>query len=116
MKLSNLSKLILTAIAIFAFTPTANAEKFILKVCQTAERSFWDTIHKSDNSKDQSFRESLPKEDQQAYLEMDRGNIEKSMVEVRKRCKSVSQDILDTYNKKKSELNKKLNDLSNPAL
>ena len=107
-----LTKILLTALVTLAFTTTANADGYKLKVCERAETSFWDTIAKSNSSIDQSLVESLGEKDQIAYHKIALGNIEKSIAEVRKRCKGIaSKDILDAYEKKKSEIQDKLNAL-----
>ena len=107
-----LTKILLTALVTLAFTATANAEEYKLGVCKRAETSFWDTIVKANNSADQSFIESLEAKDQITYYKTALGNIELSINEVRKRCKGVaSKDIVDAYEKKKSEIQDKLNAL-----
>ena len=107
-----LTKILLTALVTLAFTTTANAEGYKLGVCKRAEMSFWDTIVKANNSADQSFIESLEARDQIVYYKTTLGEMELSIAEVRKRCKGVaSKDILAAYEKKKSEIQDKLNAL-----
>ncbi len=104
-----LSKILLTALVALAFTTTANAEYKFAK-CERAETAFWNTVQKADN--DQSFIESLESNVQRTYYNMALGDIEKSLTEVRKRCKgNASKDILTAYSKKTSEINKHLNSL-----
>ena len=104
-----LSKILLTALAALTFTTTANAEYKFAK-CERAETAFWAAIQKADS--DQSFIESLESNVQVTYYNMALGNMEKSLTEVRNRCKGkASKDILTAYNKKKSEINKHLNAL-----
>jgi len=106
MKLRNI---LLTALVTLTFTTTANAEYKFAK-CERAETAFWNAIQKADS--DQSFIESLESNVQVTYYNMALGNIEQSLTEVRNRCKGVaSKDILASYNKKKSEINKHLNAL-----
>ena len=107
-----LTKILLTSLVALAFTATANADGFKLKMCERAETSFWDTIQSANSSSDQSFIESIEAKDQVAYYKTALGKIELSINEVRKRCKGVaSKDILDAYEKKKSEIQDKLNAL-----
>jgi len=55
---------------------------------------------------------SLDEQVQVSYYKMALGEIEGSIDEVRKRCKGgASKDILDAYEKKKSEIQNKLNAL-----
>ena len=111
MKLSHLNKIVLAAVTIFAFTVTANAEGYKFKVCERAETSLWNTIQTIDSSSDRSFVESLQKEDQKSYYKIASSRLETSMADVRQRCKNVSKDQLDAYEKLKREMHKKLNDL-----
>ncbi len=107
-----LNKILLTALVTLAFTTTVNADKYKLKVCERAETSFWDTAQKANNSADQSFIESLGEQDQIMYYKKALGEMELSIAEVRNRCKGVaSKDILDAYEKKKSEIQDKINAL-----
>jgi len=112
MTLNNLTKILLTALVTLTFTTTANADRYKLGVCKRAETSFWDTIQNANSSEDQSFIESLEAKDQIAYYKTALGKIELSITEVRKRCKGVaSKDILDAYEKKKNEIQDRLNAL-----
>ena len=105
-----LNKILLTALVTLAFTTTVNADKFKLKVCERAEMSFWNTVQKSYSSADHSFVDSLDASNQIAYLKLSLSDIEQSIAEVRNRCKGVaSKDIVDAYEKKKSEIQKQLN-------
>ena len=107
-----LSKILLTALVTLAFTTTANADRYKLKVCERAEVSFWDTIKNANSSADQSFIGSLGEKDQIGYYKMSLGKIEASLTEVRKRCKSgASKDIVDAYEKKKSEIESQISSL-----
>ena len=54
-----LSKILLMALVTLAFTTTANADRYKLKVCERAETSFWDTLQNTYSSADHSFIESL---------------------------------------------------------
>ena len=106
------TQILLTAIVTLTFTATANAEGFKLKMCERAETSFWDTIQSANSSADQSYLESIDAKGQVTYYKKSLGKIELSINEVRKRCKGVaSKDILDAYEKKKSEIQGKLNAL-----
>ncbi len=106
-----LNKILLTALVTLAFTPTIiNADGYKFAKCERAETAFWAAIQKADS--DQSFIESLESNVQVTYYNMALGNIEKSLTEVRTRCKgNASKDILAAYNKKTSEINKHLNAL-----
>ena len=107
-----LNKILLTALVTLAFTTMVNADNYKLKVCERAETSFWDTIAKANNSADESFISSLGDTDQIAYYKTALGEMKLSIAEVRNRCKGVaSKDILDAYEKKKSEIEKKVNAL-----
>ncbi len=107
-----LTKILLTALVTLTFTTTANADGYKFKMCERAETSFWDTLTKADNGSDQSFIESLEAKDQIVYYKTTLGKMEQSIAEVRKRCKGVaSKDIVDSYEKKKSEIQDKLNAL-----
>ena len=104
-----LTKILLAALVTLAFTTTTNAEGYKFGVCKRAETSFWDTIVKANNSADQSFVESLGKKDQIAYYKTTLGEMKLSISEVKNRCKGVaSKDIVDAYEKKKSEIQDKL--------
>ena len=105
-----LRKILLTALVTLTFTTTVNAEGYKFKMCERAETSFWDTIVKANNSADQSFIESLGEKDQIAYYKKTLGEMKLSIAEVRNRCKGVaSKDIVDAYEKKKSEIQEQLN-------
>jgi len=104
-----LRKILLTALVTLAFTTTVNADKYKLKSCERAETSFWDTIQKTYSSADHSFIDSLDATNQIAYLKLSLSDIEKSIAEVRKRCITTDKDILDAYEKKKSEIQEQLN-------
>ena len=107
-----LNKILLTALVTLAFTTTVNADGYKLAMCERAETAFWDTITNSNSSIDQSFIKSLGEKDQIGYYKMALGKIEQSISEVRIRCKGVaSKDILDAYEKKKSEIQNELNAL-----
>ena len=107
-----LTKILLTALVTLTFTTAANAEGYKFKMCERAETSFWDTVQKANNSADQSFIESLGEQDQIGYYKKALGEMELSIAEVRKRCKGIaSKKILDAYEKKKSEIQDKLNAL-----
>jgi len=107
-----LNKILLTALVTLAFTTTVNADKYKLKVCERAETSFWDTVQKAYGSADHSFINSLDATNQIAYLKLALSDIEKSIAEVRNRCKGVaSKDIVDAYEKKKSEISTQMNAL-----
>ena len=107
-----LTKILLMSLVTLAFTATANADGYKLKVCERAETSFWDTLQKAYGSADHSFIESLDAATQRGYLKLALSDIEKSIAEVRNRCKGVaSKDIVDAYEKKKSEIEKKVNAL-----
>ena len=105
-----LTQILLTTLVTLTFT--ANADGFKLKMCERAETSFWDTVQSANSSSDQSYIESIDAKDQETYYKKALGKIELSINEVRKRCKGVaSKDILDAYEKKKSEIQDKLNAL-----
>jgi hypothetical protein len=105
-----LNRIVLSALVTLAFAATVNADEFKLKVCERAETSFWDTVQKSYDSADHSFIDSLDEPNQIAYLKLALSDIEKSIAEVRNRCKgAASKDIVDAYEKKKSEIEKQLN-------
>ena len=107
-----LTKIILTTLLTLAFTTTANAEGYKLKSCERAETSFWDTIQNENTSSDQSFIENFDAKDQVGYYKTALGKIELSINEVRKRCKEGAyKEILDAYEKKKSDIQDKLNAL-----
>jgi hypothetical protein len=109
-----LSKILLTTLIALAFTATANADRYKLKVCERAETSFWDTVQSTYSSADHSFIDSLDATNQRAYLKLAQSKIEKSMAEVRNRCKTTDKDIIAAFEKKKSEIQEqliKVNDL-----
>jgi hypothetical protein len=106
-----LSKIVLGLLVTVTLSTTVHAEKFKLKVCERAETSFWDTVQETYNSADHSFVESLEAGNQKAYFKLAQSKIEKSLEEVRKRCKTTDKDILDAYEKKNSEIQDKLNSL-----
>ena len=107
-----LSKILLTALATFALTATLNADEDTLKSCKKAEKIFWDTITETHNSADQSFMGSLDEQVQVSYYKMALEKIDGSIAEVKKRCKDgASKEILDAYNKKKSEIASQMNAL-----
>jgi len=109
-----LNKILLTVLVTLAFTTTVNADRYKLKVCERAETSFWDTVQNTYSSADHSFIASLDASNQIAYLKMAKSKIEKSMDEVRKRCKKTEKDIIAAYEKKKNEIQEqliKVNDL-----
>ena len=96
------------ALVTLAFTTTANADRYKLKVCERAEMSFWDTLQNTYGSADHSFIASLGATNQIAYLKMAQSKIEKSMTEVRDRCKTTEKDIIAAYEKKKNEIQEQL--------
>ncbi len=107
-----LTKILLMALIALTFTTTANADGYKFKMCERAETAFWDTIANSNSSTDQSLVEIFGEKDQVAYYKMTLGKIEGSLAEVRKRCKGVaSKDILDAYEKKKSEIESQISSL-----
>ena len=107
-----LSKILFTALAIFALTATVNADVDTLKSCEKAEKTFWDTVAETHNSADQSFMGSLDEQVQLSYYKVALKKIDTSISEVKKSCGGVaSEEILDAYNKKKSEIEKKVNAL-----
>ena len=109
-----LNKILLTVLVTLAFTTTVNADRYKLKVCERAETSFWDTVQNTYSSADHSFIESLDATTQRSYLKMAESKIEKSMAEVRDRCKTTDKDIIAAFEKKKSEIQEqliKVNDL-----
>ena len=107
-----LSKTLLTVLVTLAFTTTVYADVDTLKICKKAENTFWDTISETHNNADQPFMESLGEQVQMSYYKMALGQIEQSLTEVRNRCKGIaSKEILDAYEKKKSEIEKKVNAL-----
>ena len=103
-----LNKILLTALVTLSFTATANADGYKLKVCERAETSFWDTLQNTYSSADHSFVESLDASNQIAYFKMSQSKIEKSITEVRNRCKKTDKDIVAAYEKKNSEIQKQL--------
>ena len=54
------------------------ADKYKLKVCERAEKSFWDTLQNTYSSADHSFIESLDATTQRSYLKMAKSKIEKN--------------------------------------
>lgn len=109
-----LTKKMITTLLTLAFTITTNAEGYKLKSCERAETSFWDTIQNKNTSSDQAFIENFKAEEQRGYYKRALGKIELSINEVRKRCKGVaSKDILEAYEKKKNDIQNKLNALEN---
>lgn len=107
-----LNKLILPLLATLAFGTTAHAERYKFEVCIQAENSFWKTLDSVNSSTDRSLYESLDKKDKRNYLMIVSGKIEQSIGDVRSRCKTMSPDVVDAYNKKISELQKQLNTLN----
>ena len=111
MKLSLPNKIVLTALTMLLSTTIATADGYKFEVCERAETSLWNTIQTIDSSSDRSFVESLQKEDQMSYYKIASAKLEKSMGDVRQRCKNVSKDQLDAYETLKQEIQKKLNAL-----
>ena len=103
-----LNKILLTALVTLSFTATATADGYKLKVCERAETSFWDTLQNTYSSADHSFIASLDASNQIAYLKMAQSKIEKSIAEVRNRCKKTDKDIVAAYEKKNSEIQEQL--------
>lgn len=106
-----LSKLILPLIVTLAFSTGAQAERFKFKVCIQAEHSFWKTMDSVNSNTDRSLYEVLDKKDKRNYLMIVSAKIEQSMSDVRSRCRNMSKDVLNTYNKKIGELQKQVNSL-----
>ncbi len=106
------TKILLTTLMVLAFTTTANADSYKMKVCERAETAYWDAIAEADTNIDGGFAGSLEEKVQISYYKMALGKIESSITEVRKRCKGVaSKDIVDAYEKKKSKIENKINSL-----
>ena len=109
-----LFQILLTALVALSFTTTVNAEGYKFAKCERAETAFWDTLQSTYSSADHSFIESLDAATQRSYLKMAESKIEKSMAEVRDRCKITDKDIIAAFEKKKSEIQEqliKVNDL-----
>jgi hypothetical protein len=107
-----LSKILLTAFTAFVLTTITNADEDTLKLCKKAEKTFWETITETHNSEDQSFMESMDEQVQMSYYKMALDKINGSIVEVKNRCENgASKEILDAYNKKKSEIASHMNAL-----
>ncbi len=112
MKKMKLRTVLLTTLATLAFTATVNADGYKLGKCVRAETAFWDTVQNANSSADQSFIQSLEAKDQIGYYKTALGKLELSIAEVRNRCKGVaSKDIVDAYEKKKSEIQSSINAL-----
>lgn len=107
----NPSKILLTLLLTLAFTSTAHAEKYKFKVCVDAENTFWKTMDSVNSNTDISLYESLDTKDKRNYLMIVSGKIESRMNDVRSRCKNMSKDVLDAYNKKISALQKQVDSL-----
>jgi len=107
-----LRKLILPLLITLAFSTTANAQKYKFQVCIDAESSFWKTLGERNSNTDKSLYESLDKKDKRNYLMIVSGKIEQSMGDVKNRCKTMSPDVVDAYNKKIRELQKQVNTLN----
>ncbi len=105
------SKLLLPLLLTLTFSSTVHAEKFKFKVCEEAEYSFWKTLDARNSNTDRSLYDSLDKKDKRNYLMIVSGDIEQKMADVRSRCRNMSKDVLDAYNKKISELQKQVNAL-----
>ena len=107
-----LTKILLTTLMVLAFTTTANADGYKMKMCERAETAFWDAIAEADTNIDGGFVGSLEEKVQISYYKMSLGKIEGSIAEVRKRCKGIaSKDILDAYEKKKSQIESQISAL-----
>jgi hypothetical protein len=106
-----LSKLILPLLVTLAFSTTANAEKFKFEVCIQAENSFWKTLDNVSSNTDKSLYEVLDNKDKRNYLMIVSGKIEEKMSDVRSRCRNMSKDVLDAYNKKIGKLQKQVDSL-----
>lgn len=106
-----LSKLMLPLIITLAFSTGAQAERFKFEVCIQAEHSFWKMLDSVNSNTDRSLYEVLDKKDKRNYLMIVSAKIEQSMGDVKSRCKNMSPDVLDAYNKKIRELQKQVNDL-----
>jgi len=103
-----LRKIELIALVAFMFTVVVNADEYKMKVCKNAEASFWDTVQNTYSSADYSFIESLDATTQRGYLKMAEAKVEKSIAEVRDRCKRTDKDIVAAFEKKISEIKKQL--------
>ena len=106
-----LSKILLTALVTLAFTTTANADGYKLKMCERAETSFWDAYKKAYAQEDHSFIEALGEENKRAYFNLHKSELIKQIEEVRNRCKTMDKDVQGAYDKKMSELDEELNKL-----
>ena len=107
-----LTKILLATLIALVFTTGANAEDYYkTNVCRIAEASFWDAYKNAYRIEDQSFVESLDVANQRAYFKLAKGKLESSIDEVYKRCTPMDKDLLEAYEKKKSEIQAKLNAL-----
>ena len=107
-----LRKILLTTLVTLAFTSTLNADGAVSKICKKAEKSFWDMMAETYNSADQTFMGTLDEQVQVSYYKMALKKIDGSITEVRKGCDGVAaKEILDAYNKKKSEIASQMNAL-----
>ena len=100
------------ALVAVTFTTGANAEdKYKTNACRIAETSFWDAYKDAYRTEDHSFVESLDVSNQRAYFKLAKGKLKSSMDEVNKRCTPMDKDLVSAYEKKKSEIQDKLNAL-----
>ena len=104
-------KILLTLLFALTFSNTIHAEKYKFKVCEEAEYSFWKILDSVNSNTDRSLYESLDKKDKINYLTIVSAKVEQSMSDVKNRCRTMSPNILDTYNKKIRALQKQLNAL-----
>ena len=107
-----LNKIILPLLLTLTFSTAVNAERFKFEVCIQAENSFWKTLDNVNSNTDRSLYEVLDKKDKKNYLMIVSGKIEKSMDDVKCRCKNMSPNVLAAYNKKIRALQKQVNSLN----
>lgn len=103
--------MVLPLLVTLAFNTTANAEKYKFEVCIQAENSFWKTLNDVSGNTDKSLYEVLDKKDKRNYLMIVSGKIEQRMSDVKSRCRHMSKDVLDAYNKKIGALQKQVDSL-----
>ena len=108
MRLTNILFVGLLALSI---ATAAHAENYKMGKCVIAETSFWDAYKEAYAESEHSFIDILSDDNKEAYFKLHKGDLQKKMEEVRKRCKRMDKDLDAAFKKKMSELQDELNKL-----
>ena len=106
-----LKTILLGSLLTLSFTAAAHAENYKMGKCVIAETSFWDAYKEAYAESEHSFVDILSDDNKEAYFKLHKGDLQKKMEEVRKRCKRMDKDIDAAFEKKMSELQDELNKL-----